>query len=160
VPLRRLFPGAALDGIRRQLQGFAQQFGIDGMQVSGHVPNTRRSLAATELARERGALHPFREAVMSAFWRQARDIESDETLGAVARRVGLEVAEVLAASDDPKYLRRIDELREQAHGRGVHAIPAFFFGDHPVPLVGCQPYERLAAIAERAGAVRRSPEGS
>ena len=35
------------------------------------------------------------------------------------------------------------------------SVPTFFIGDEEV--VGCQPYEVLAAAAERAGAKRRVP---
>lgn len=155
MAIRHFFPGADLDRIRSHLQQFARSFGIEGMQVSGHVPNTRRALAATELARRRGLLHPFREAAMSAFWREGRDVESDETLAAVARQVGLDVDETLQAADDPATLDRIDEARREAHSRGVHAIPTFLFEHLPVPLVGCQPYERLARAAEQARAASR-----
>jgi predicted DsbA family dithiol-disulfide isomerase len=36
----------------------------------------------------------------------------------------------------------------------VRGIPTFAFGD--VQVVGCQPYEALAAAAERAGVKRRA----
>jgi len=134
--------------------GFAQQFGIQGMRIGGHVPNTRRALAVTEYARQAGKLHRFREAAMSAFWREERDIEADDTLGALARAVGLDETEAVSAASSTEYLDRVDRLRQQAQQRGVHAIPAFFFGDHPAPLVGCQPFERLAAVAEQAGATK------
>jgi predicted DsbA family dithiol-disulfide isomerase len=158
VAVSQFFPGAEVDHIREHLQGFARQFGIEGMQVSGHVPNTRRALAVTELARDQGRLHPFREAAMDAFWREGRDIESNETLADLARAVGLDPDEAVRAADSREMLDRIDQLREQAHARGVHAIPAFYFEGLPMPVVGCQPYERLALVAERVGAVRRSAD--
>lgn len=149
------FPAGQLAETQSYLTGYAAKFDIYDMQVSGHVPNTRRALAATELAREQGRLHAFREAAMCGFWQRGVDVETDEGLRQFATESDLDPDAVVAAADDPVYLGRVDGLRDEAHVRGVNAIPAFFFGDQPFPLVGCQPYELLAHTAEAAGAVRK-----
>lgn len=149
------FPADQLAETQAYLTGFAAKFDVRDMKVSGHVPNTRRALAATELAREQGRLHAFREAAMCAFWERGVDVESDDGLREIAREADLDPDAVVAAADDPEYLGRVDGLRAEARGRGVTAIPAFFFGDQPFPVVGCQPYALLARTAEAAGAVRR-----
>ena len=155
VPVSTFFPADQLEETQRYLINFAQTFGIDGMQVSGHVPNTRRALAATEYARSQGKLDVFWEAAMSGFWRDGVNVESDEGLRIIAQKAGLDQDAVVAAADDPTYLGKVDELRAEARSRGVTAIPALFFGSQGRPLVGCQPYDRLARAAEAAGAVRR-----
>jgi predicted DsbA family dithiol-disulfide isomerase len=155
VPVSTFFPADQLAETQAYLTGFAAKFDIHDMQVSGHVPNTRRALAATELAREQGRLHAFREAAMFGFWQRGVDVEGDEGLRLLALESGLDPDGVVAAADDPVYLGRVDALRAEAKGRGVNAIPAFFFGDQRAPLVGCQSYALLASSAEAAGAVRR-----
>ncbi len=149
------FPADQLAETQAYLTGFAEKFDIHDMQVSGHVPNTRRALAATELAREQGRIHAFREAAMCGFWQHGLDVESDAGLRKIAAEAGLDPEVVVAAADDPEYLGRVDALRDEAKGRGVNAIPAFFFGDQAFPLVGCQPYELLANAAEAAGVKHR-----
>jgi protein-disulfide isomerase len=52
--------------------------------------------------------------------------------------------------DDPAYQARVDLLRAEAGRMGVTGIPTFFIGDAVV--VGCQPFEVLAAAVRRAGA--------
>ncbi|MFH2005085.1 MAG: DsbA family protein [bacterium] len=155
VPVSTFFPADQLEETQRYLTDFAARFDIDDMQITGHVPNTRRALAATELARDEGRLHAFREAAMSGFWRHGIDVESDDGLRRFAEETGLDPDAVVRAADDPDYLARVDALRDEAHARGVTAIPAFFFGDQPFPVVGCQPYELLARAAEAAGARKR-----
>jgi predicted DsbA family dithiol-disulfide isomerase len=156
VPVSTFFPADQLAETQAYLTGFAAKFDIHDMQVSGHVPNTRRALAATELAREQGRLNAFREAAMCGFWQRGVDVESDAGLRRIATEAGLDPATVVAAADDPVYLARVDALRAEARRRGVTAIPAFFFGDQPFPLVGCHPYDLLARTAEAVGARLRS----
>ncbi len=155
VPVSTFFPADQLAETQAYLTGFAAKFDIHDMLVSDHVPNTRRALAATELAREQGRLHAFREAAMGGFWQHGVDVESDEGLRRVAGESGLDPERIVAAADDPVYLGRVDALRAEAKARGVSAIPAFFFGDGQPPLVGCQSYALLAGAAEVAGAARR-----
>ncbi len=60
----------------------------------------------------------------------------------------------LAATADPALLARVDAARARALEAGVTGIPTFDIG--PLRVVGCQPYEVLAAAARKAGAGRRS----
>lgn len=150
VPLRTYFPSIELDETRRYLTGFAARFGIDAMVVSDHVPSTRRALAVTEYARAEGKLDGFRNAAMSAFWRRGEDIEDDAVLARLAAEIGLDPRRAVAAATDGTYLAALETMRQEAARRGVTAIPAFFIGEPPVILVGCQPYERLAQAVELA----------
>lgn len=142
----------------QRMDQFAASFRVTGMKHPERIPNTRRALAMAELARERGVLDAFRDSAMRAHWRDGMDLEKDADLAEVARRAGLDPALALAASRDPKYLARIDAVREEAGAMGVTGIPTFVFGEleeEPVAVVGCQPYEVLAEAAEQAGALRK-----
>jgi len=136
-----------------RLVDFAAGFGVCGFAPREWIPNTRKALAVAELARDRGRLHPLRRAVMEAYWRGGRDIEDDAVLADCAREAGLDPAVAVAAIGDPVYRGRVDAMGEEARRVGVTGIPTFVMGRHGV--VGCQPYETLAALAEGAGAVRR-----
>lgn len=153
MPLTALFPASRMAAMRDHLRRFAAGFGITSLRHADRLPNTRRALAAAERARDLGRLEPFRNAAMSAYWEDGRDLEDDAVLEDVARRAGVDPAEALAASNDPAYQARIDRIREEAADRGVTGIPTFFFGD--VPIVGCVPYEVLERAARRSGAARR-----
>ncbi len=158
MELSRLL-GPRTQGRAERMAQFAASFGVTGMKHPGRIPNTRRALAIAELARERGMLDAFRDSAMRAHWRDGMDLEKDADLAEVARHAGLDPDEALAASRDPKYLARIDAVREEANALGVTGIPTFVFGDleaKPLAVVGCQPYEVLAEAAQQAGARRRS----
>ena len=137
----------------RYLEEFAAGFGVHGLARRERIPNTRKALAVAERARDLGRLHPFRRAAMEAYWRHGRDLEDDEVLAACAREAGIDPAEALSAPVDPRLRARVDAMGEEAVRDGVTGIPTFLVGRRRV--VGCQPYEVLAAAAEAEGAVRR-----
>lgn len=135
------------------LVAFAATFGVQGFAPRERIPNTRKALAIAEFARDRGRLHPLRHAVMEAYWRAGRDIEDDAVLSDCAREAGLDPAAALAAVGDPIYRGRVDAMGAEAQRVGVTGIPTFVMGSHGV--VGCQPYEVIAALAESEGATRK-----
>ncbi len=132
---------------------FAASFGVHGLAAHERIPNTRKALAVAEFARDQGRLHPLRRAVMEAYWRGGRDIEDDAVLADGAREAGLDPAGAVAAIGDPVYRGRVDAMGEEARRAGVTGIPTFVMGRRGV--VGCQPYEVIAALAESEGAVRK-----
>jgi len=154
MPLSALFPAARIPALKENLYRFAAGFGVTGIRHPDHIPNTRRVLAIAELARDRGRLDAFREAGMVAYWREGRDLEDDDDLRAIAAGVGLAADEALAAADDPALLARVDGRQADARRLGVTGIPTFLFGSdgRGEAMVGCHPYEVVAAAARRAGA--------
>ncbi len=151
--MARAFGAARASRMARDLAAFAAGFGIHDLRAPDRIPSTRKALALAEWARDQGRLHPFRDAVMGAHWREGRDIEDDWTLAELAGRAGLDPAAAREALGDPRYAARVDAMNREAAAEGVTAIPTLVAGDRAV--VGCQPYEELAALAEGAGARRR-----
>lgn len=168
VPLTRLFPAAAIEGMHARLREAAAGFGVT-METPGHLPNTRRALALAEQAREIGRLHDAREAAMRAHWREGRNIEEDEVLASIATAAGLDPAIAVPATEDPRWQGRVDAMREEAMAWGVSGIPTFFLlpdgwslegaatwtGPRPARVVGCQPIAHLRQAARQAGATAR-----
>ncbi|MBS2028369.1 MAG: DsbA family protein [Deltaproteobacteria bacterium] len=146
--------GPRIHAMHKNLEQFAKGFGVTDMKLRERSPNTRRALAVAEYAREQGKLEAFRQRAMDAHWTQGKDLESDVDLRALATEAGLDPDAAVAASNDPKYLARIDARREQAEEVGITGIPTFVIGNRAV--VGCQPYEVLAKFAEVCGAKRKS----
>ena len=155
VSLSRLFPGVPLPSLHERTRRFAERFGVSGFAPPDVLQNTRRALAIAELARDRGRLEPFRAAAFEAYWRQEKNLEDDGDLGAIAVAAGLPRDLALHAADDAAILKRVDEMQDEARANGVTGIPTFIIADEEV--VGCHPYEVLAAAAARAGVRRRSP---
>ncbi len=154
VPLERHLPNAA--AMLGYVRSFAEGFGIRDLVPPSRLQSTRRALAVAEHARDAGRLEAFRAVAFDACWRHARDLEADDDLRRIARAAGLDPDAALAAASAPALLARVDAARRRALAEGVTAIPTFDLG--PIRVVGCQPYEALAAAARRAGAVRTPPD--
>ena len=153
LPLQRLFPGRDLGQMHEGTKRFAARFGVTNFQPPQRLQNSRRALAVAEWARATGRLEPFRAAAFDAHWRRGKDLEADADLRDIATAAGLNPDEALAAADDPAWLSGVDAKQADARALGVSGIPTFFFGEQEI--VGCQPYEVLAAAADRAGIPRR-----
>jgi len=136
------------------VQRFAAGFGVD-LRIPERTPNTRAALGVAEYARTQGRLHEFRTAAMEAHWRDGQDLEDGRVLAECARRAGLDPAAAVAAINDPQMQRRVGAMGRDAGRAGVTGIPTFLVGHRRI--VGCQPYEVLAAAAEDEGAARRTP---
>jgi len=136
------------------LTRFAAEFGVTGMTFGDMMPSTRRVLAVAEYARDQGKLHRFRAAAMEAAWRHGQNVEDPEVLALCARQAGLDPVAAVEAFDEPKYLARVMTMGAEARRMGVTGIPTVLVGGRRV--VGCQPYQVLAAAAEAEGAKRRA----
>ena len=151
--------GARAKGAGEYIAKFAATFGVTGMKHPDRIPNTRRALAIAEWAREQGKLDAWRQAAMSAHWERGMDIEADADLRALAKEVGLDPDAAIAAADDAKYQAIIDTVRAESHAIGVTGIPTFVFPESNLGIVGCQPYDSLAEVAQEAGAHRKTGDG-
>jgi len=156
LPLQRLFPGRDLAQMHAGTRRFAARFGVTDFSPPDRLQNSRRALAIAEWARATGRLEAFRAAVLNGHWRQGKDLESDADLAEMAVAAGLDGGEALAAADDPAWLSGVDAKQADARAHGVTGIPTFIIGTEQI--VGCQPYEVLAAAAERARVPRRQRE--
>ncbi len=126
------------------------------MVLPQRMPNTRRAIAAAEFARDNKKLRDFRTAAMAAYWQNGKDLEDSAVIADIAKTVGLDSQKTVAAMDTERYLSRVDFRRWEARQAGVTGIPFFIIGSESV--AGCHPYEKLAAIAEQNGAVRRDAD--
>jgi predicted DsbA family dithiol-disulfide isomerase len=162
-------PAARTPQAIARMKQFATSFGVT-MELPERSPNTRRALAVAEYARDQGRLDPFRTAAMEAHWNGGADIEADDVLARLAKDVGLDPVEALAAADGSPYVERVDAMGEEAARWGVTGIPTYFLlprgwtpGDslppkgepRPVRIVGCQPYETVEQGCALAGVARR-----
>jgi len=109
------------------------------------VPNSRRALEGTELAREQDLHEQVHTRLMRAYWSEARNIGDTDTLLDLVAEAGLDREEAASALAERRYAERVDASTSEAQQAGIHAIPAFVL-DRRLLLLGAQPHE----IFERA----------
>ena len=139
--LDRRYGGPFHDRLKAQ---FAAQ-GLEYAPPPDVVPNTRKALRLTELARDRGLHEELHDRLMDAYWAESEDIGDGDVLRRVAVEVGLgaEAVDRVLAGDD--YLERVEASTAEAQSIGIHGIPAFLLGGRLLVL-GAQPQE----VFERA----------
>lgn len=153
--LADFFRGRDPDAMHAYVARFAAGFGVELPKPPRHLPNTRMALAVAEYARARGKLDAFRRAAQRAYWKGGKDLEDFAALRACAAEAGLDPAAAVKAATAPKYVKLVDAMREEAGRAGVTGIPTMVFPNGST-VVGCQPYETLAAAARAAGARPRT----
>lgn len=156
--LDELFAGrrAMIDAAHHRLAGLMAAEGLPFAPAS-RIPNTRlaQELAAWGIAEGQPRIA---DVLYRAHFAEGKDIGDPATLVALAASLGLDAAaagEVLATRS---RRAQIDDEWSRARRLGVTGVPTFVLGRRGV--VGAQPYEVLAELAEASGAARRPPEAA
>jgi predicted DsbA family dithiol-disulfide isomerase len=102
------------------------------------VPNSRKALEVTELARDRSLHEPVHTRLMHAYWEEGQNIGDEEVLLRLVADAGLDAEEAAAALADRRYAERVDASTYAAQRQGVNGIPAFVLGDRLL-ILGAQP---------------------
>jgi predicted DsbA family dithiol-disulfide isomerase len=104
------------------------------------IPNSRKALEVTELAREEGLHHRVHDGLMHAYWSEAADIGAENVLLDLVAEAGLDRVEAQAALEERRYADRVDSSTREAQLHGIQAIPAFVLANRLLVL-GAQPHE-------------------
>jgi predicted DsbA family dithiol-disulfide isomerase len=104
------------------------------------VPNSRKALEVTELARDRGLHERVHARLMHAYWEEAQNIGDEDVLLRLVVEAGLDPEEAAATLADRRYADRVDASTHAAQRQGVNGIPAFVLGDRLL-ILGAQPHE-------------------
>lgn len=88
-------------------------------------------------------LIPYSLAVFETYWgSESPDISSDEVLGTICRRVGLDAEGFFAAINSPRYKALLRQNTDELIARGGYGSPTIFvngddmyFGNDRLPLV-------------------------
>jgi predicted DsbA family dithiol-disulfide isomerase len=139
---------ARIEAMRPQLVEIARErygreinqgpFGID----------SRPALVGEKYAASLGLGGAYHEAVMNAYWREARDIGDPAVLAEVAAGVGIDPAALLAALGDPVYDAQVQADIELAQAYGLNGVPALVF-DNRYAVSGAQPAEVLRQVVQQ-----------
>jgi predicted DsbA family dithiol-disulfide isomerase len=123
------------------------------------VPNSRRALLLSELARDRGRFEALHERLFAAYWAEGRDIGADDVLVAEGVAAGLDEPDVRAALTDERYLERVQRDTAEAARLGAGGVPAWVV-DERLLVPGAQPHAVFDRAMEQLGhAPREEGEG-
>ena len=112
------------------------------------IPNSRKALEVTELARDADLHHSVHDRLMHAYWSEGADIGDDEILLSLVAEAGLDRVEAKAVLEDRRYAERVDASTREAQLHGIHAIPAFVLAGRLLVL-GAQPHELFERAVEQ-----------
>ena len=104
--------------------------------------NSARAMRGAIFAEEHDRLVPWSRAVFEAYWGDDQDISQAAVLEALASKVGLDPAALLAATDNPAYKQALRSNTDDLIERGGYGSPTMFingddmyFGNDRLPLV-------------------------
>jgi predicted DsbA family dithiol-disulfide isomerase len=112
------------------------------------VPNSRKALEVTELARDRDVHADVHARLMHAYWSERADIGDETVLIDLVAEAGLDREEAGAALAERRYAERVDSSTREANLHGINAIPAFVL-DRRLLVLGAHPHETFAGAFDR-----------
>jgi predicted DsbA family dithiol-disulfide isomerase len=114
------------------------------------VPNSRRALMLSELARDRGLFDSLHHRLFNAYWARGRDIGDERVLLEEGATAGLDEPAVVDALHDERYLTRVEADTRGALEIGVNGVPAWLI-DGRLLVPGAQPHEIFERALQRLG---------
>jgi 2-hydroxychromene-2-carboxylate isomerase len=113
-----------------EVQRFTAKHELSQFRFNPHFPvNTLKVMRLAVAAQESACGPEFIEAMYSAMWEQARNMDDPNEISAVLRDGGLDGAALLAKAQDPEVKARLAANTQSAFERGAFGSPSFFVGD-------------------------------
>jgi predicted DsbA family dithiol-disulfide isomerase len=119
-----------------------------------HTYNSRLAQELGKWADAQKGGEAIHDLIYKAYFVDARNIGDGEVLVELAGRAGLDTIEARKILMERRFQRSVDLDWQKSAAYGVTGVPTFVAARYGV--VGCQPYEALAQLAERAGAVKKA----
>ena len=115
---------------RLEVQRFIARHQLTRFQFNPHFPvNTLKIMRLAVAAQALGCGPQTIDAMYSAMWEQARDMDDPDEIAAVLREAGLDGPALLARAQDPEVKARLAGNTQSAFERGAFGSPTFYVGD-------------------------------
>jgi predicted DsbA family dithiol-disulfide isomerase len=124
-----------------------EQYGVE-VNPGPFEIDSRPALIAEKYAESQDKGNVFHDAVMHAYWQEARDISDRKLLKEISVSVGLPIDNFDAILANPEFEALVAADIEQAHEYGLDAVPALIFAEKYL-VMGAQPYAVLKQVVER-----------
>lgn len=106
------------------------------------------ALVGAKYSEVQGQGQAYHQAMFSAYWQQAQNIEDVNVLADIAESVGLNRDELLAALDSPVYEAAVMNDIGLAQQYGLTGVPAIVF-ENKYLVSGAQPYEVFEQVVQK-----------
>ena len=112
------------------LERFAKRYGVP-FRFNPHFPINTLALMRGAVAYQADAVvsSTYREAIFTAIWVEARNLNEPDVIGQVLRDAGLDPAELMNRIGEQTVKDQLIANTEEAVNRGVFGAPTFFVGD-------------------------------
>lgn len=130
-----------------RLKKMADESGLPMVRPDA-LPNSRRSLEASEYARAHGKHEEFHRVVFRKLYGEGQDISKWEVLCAAAKEVGLDADEMQRETESGRYRDILDAQLEKAHALGISAVPTYIINDK-YAVEGAQPFEAFQRVMKK-----------
>jgi predicted DsbA family dithiol-disulfide isomerase len=124
-----------------------EQYGLDINRGPFGI-DSRPALIVQKYAESQGKGAVFHQAVMQAYWQQARSIGDKAVLKEIAEQAGLSTEHFDEVLANPAFDAEVTADIDLAHEYGLTAVPALIFADRYL-VVGAQPYDVLKQVVEK-----------
>jgi 2-hydroxychromene-2-carboxylate isomerase len=113
-----------------EVQRFIARHQLTRFKFNPHFPvNTLKIMRLAVAAQALGCGPQTIDAMYSAMWEQARDMDDPDEIAAALREAGLDGPALLARGQDPEVKARLAANTQSAFERGAFGSPSFFVGD-------------------------------
>ena len=144
--LRTSRPGETENELSEPLRNQANEAGLI-MKPPPVTPNTMYALEATEYAQQQGKFMEFHKAAYTAMWEDRQDLGDLAVIEDVAKRVGLNSAELLERLETKEYSSTVMGQYQEAMQYGIRGIPTFLVGN--LMFTGAHPYDVFKSAMEQ-----------
>ena len=116
--------------MKDDLERFAKRYGVP-FRFNPHFPINTLALMRGAVAYQDDVVvsSTYREAIFTAIWVEARNLNEPDVIGQVLGAAGLDPAELMNRIGEQTVKDQLIANTEEAVNRGVFGAPTFFVGD-------------------------------
>ena len=127
--LEKKFGGSGKE-MFKNVENTASSEGLDfDTENIANIPNTVLSHCVMDLAKEKGLHNEMAHAFFKAYFADGEDLTKDENILSVAKRVGLDEAEITTYLTDDNIKAHVLDTERQYKNAGVSAVPTFIINN-------------------------------
>jgi len=141
VPLDSILPPARMQRAEAAIREAAEAAGLP-LNRPALLPNTRLAHEIGRFAESKGLDDAYHQAMLRAYFAQARNIGDTQVLADIGAAVGMVRDEILETLETGRYRADIERATDAAFAGGIRSVPNFIFGSGK-RFSGAQPYEEF-----------------